>query len=73
MVSSPLEREPQFPKKDPVCDVCKETWNSEQIEDFIRNIGFTVVDDEYLKKHGFNVDRGQIENFQYLNQVSYYC
>lgn len=72
MVSSPVEREPQSLQKDPVCNVCTETWNSEQIEDFIRNIGFTVVDDEYLKKLEINVDayREQIESFQYLNQVS---
>lgn len=69
-LSTSLGEEPQDEHCGAVGKVRREKWNSEQIGDFVRKLGFIVIDNEDLEKLGLDVTREQIKDFLYLNQVS---
>ena len=48
--------------KPQISSCVSETWNSEQIDDFVRKLGF-------LESQGPDVDQ-QVKNFQQLSQVT---
>lgn len=69
-LSLSLDREPPPAWDETHMDVCREKWNSEQIGDFMRKLGFVVVDSEDMEKLECSVNGDQIKDFLYLNQVN---